>query len=158
MKTLLTEPPVAIDKRPGAGAAPPSRVLVLYESTRNGAAALREAAGLADERAHLTVVSLAPQSVAPRCCARGPGVEVVNCVVRDEAERDLSEAREILGDAAARATFKSLVGGQDPPLGEWAAGRSFDLILLPSRRLSVSGHPFARRLRRQTRAALRLVR
>ncbi len=136
----------------------PARVLVLYEPGAGGAAALREAAALGGADTALTVVTLAPQSVQPHCCNRGPGVEVVNCVVRDEAERDLAQARAILGDAAAAtATFRSLVGGQDPPLHAWAATRAFDVIVLPRRRFSPVGHPFARRLRRASAGELRLV-
>ena len=154
MTTLTTHPPAAIDEQTGSSARRPARVLALFESTPNAVAALREAAEVSAD-SHLTVVTLAPQSVQPRCCARGPGVEVVNCVVREEAERDLAQARRILGDAADRVTFRSLVGQQDPPLGAWAAEGNFDLILLPARRFG--SHPFARRLRRATRAELRLV-
>ena len=141
----------------GPPARRPARVLVLFEPTASGAAALRAAAQRSGEGGHLTVVTLAPQSVQPRCCARGPSVEVVNCVVREEAESELLSAREILGDAAARVTFKSLVGTQDPPIGVWAAGQAFELIFLPKRRLAFGGHPLARRLRRATSAELRLV-
>jgi hypothetical protein len=141
----------------GPPARRPARVLVLFEPTSSGAAALRTAAQLSGEDSHLTVVTLAPQSVQPRCCARGPSVEVVNCVVREEAEGELLQAREILGGAAGRVTFKSLVGTRDPPIGVWAAGQAFDVILLPRRRLAFAGHPLARRLRRATSAELRLV-
>jgi hypothetical protein len=157
MRTLLTQPPAWIDAPKRVGARRPARVLVLVESSRSGVAALREAAGLGDAGSELTVVSLAPQAVPAPCCRRGPGVEVVNCVVREEAEQELREAREILGDAAERATFRTLVGTRDPPLAAWAAAQSFDLIVLPARRLSFGGHPFARRLRRATTAELRLV-
>jgi universal stress protein family protein len=157
MSTQLTHPPPWTGAPGGAGARPPARVLVLCESSRNGVAALREAAELAGAGSELTVVSLAPQAVPARCCQRGPGVEVVNCVVREEAERELCEAREILGEAAERATFRTLVGTRDPTLPAWAAAQSFDLIVVPARRLSFGGHPFARRLRRATTAELRLV-
>jgi hypothetical protein len=157
MSTQLTHPPTWTDAAGGAGARPPARVLVLFESSKNGVAALREAAGLGDAGSELTIVSLAPQAVPARCCRRGPGVEVVNCVVREEAEQELCEARAILGDAAERASFRTLVGTRDPTLAVWAAAQSFDLIFLPARRLSFGGHPFARRLRRATTAELRLV-
>ena len=146
-----------IDELISVSSRPPARVLVLFEPTPSGAAALREAAALTRAGKHLAVVTLAPQSVASRCCARGPSVEVVNCVVRDAAEDELSQAREILGEAAERATFKSLVGRRDPPLAKWAAANAVDLIVLPSRRFSIGGHPLARRLRRTTAAEVRLV-
>jgi hypothetical protein len=150
-------PDRGIDDRRGASSRPLTRVLVLFESTRSGVAALREAAELCNADAHLSVVTLAPQGVQSRCCARGPSVEVVNCVVRDEAEVDLREARQILGELAEGATFKSLVGTQDPPLSKWAAANAFDLIVLPSRRFSIGGHPLARKLRRTTTAEVRLI-
>lgn len=144
------------DERRGASEPRPARVLVVFESTAAGVAALREAAGLRGAGTRLTVVTLAPQSVQPRCCARGPSVEVVNCVVRDEAAIDLQEAREILGNSAG-VDYETLVGTRDPPLHAWAAARTFDLIVLPARRLSLRGHPLARRLRRATTAEVRLV-
>ena len=134
----------------------PARVLALFEPTPSGAAALRDAAALVG--GELTVVTLAPQSLPPRCCARGPGVEVVNCVIREEAASELHQAREILGDqATTHVTFRTLVGTRDPPPEVWAAEQFFDLIVLPSRRLAFGGHPLARRLRRATAAQIRVV-
>jgi hypothetical protein len=150
-------PSAVLDDRRGASAYRPARVLVLFESTPTGVAALREVAGLSEADADLTIVTLAPQALQPRCCARGPSVEVVNCVVREEAASDLHEARAILGEETVRVTFKTLVGTRDPPLDAWAAQQAFDLILLPSRRLDLRGHPLARRLRRATTAEVRLV-
>ena len=158
MRILATHPAAGLDERTGLSSRPLARVLVLFESTPSGAAAVRAAAELTGADTHLAVVTLAPQSVRARCCARGPSVEVVNCVVREEAENDLREAQELLGDAAERATFKSLVGTRDPPIGTWAAAHAFDLIVLPWRRLSIGGHPLARKLRRKTTAEVRLVR
>jgi len=146
-----------IDSRRAVSAQRLARVLVLFEPTRTGAAALREAAALRQADTDLTVVTLAPQSLQPRCCARGPSVEVVNCVVREEAASDLCEAQEILGTAASDVTFKTLVGTRDPPLDVWAATQTFDLIVLPSRRLAFGGHPLARKLRRATAAEIRLA-
>ena len=145
---IIGGPPDASDQRP-------ARVLVLFEPTRSGVAALRDAAALVD--GELTVVTLAPQSLPPRCCARGPGVEVVNCVIREEAAGELQEAREILGPDATQVSFRTLVGTHDPPADVWAAEQSFDLIVLPSRRLALGGHPLARRMRRTTGAEVRVV-
>jgi hypothetical protein len=147
----------AIDWREGRQAPQPARVLVLYEPGPRGIAALHQAAELGGPDTQLTVVALAPQSEQPRCCARGPSVEVVNCVVRDEVERDLRAARELLAQHGPRVRCRSLVGGQDPPLADWAAGEGFDVIVLPARRLSVAGHPWARRLARATKAELRIA-
>ena len=148
-------PAAVMGDRSAASARRPARVLVLFEPTPSGVAALRDAAALAD--GDLTVVTLAPQSLPPRCCARGPGVEVVNCVIREEAASELHEAQEILGDQATHVTFKTLVGTHDPPPEVWAAEHAFDLIVLPSRRLAFGGHPLARRLRRATAAEIRIV-
>ena len=148
-------PTVVTDSWRGAKTRSYARVLVLFEPRPTGVAALRAAATLGD--ADLTVVTLAPQSLPPRCCARGPGVEVVNCVVREEAASELLEAQQILGSASTGVTFKTLVGTRDPPVEVWAADQAFDLIVLPSRRLSFGGHPLARKLRRATSAEIRLA-
>jgi hypothetical protein len=145
------------DSRHDASAQRFARVLVLFESTASGVAALREAAALREGGSDLTVLTLAPQSVRPRCCARGPSVEVVNCIVREEAASDLREAQEILGDAATNVTFTALVGTRDPPCEVWAAKQAFDLIVLPARRMAFGGHPLARKLRRATAAEIRLA-
>jgi hypothetical protein len=152
-----TLPAGALDDRDGFSARRPARALVLFESTRSGVTALREAAELSGAGSEVTVVTLAPQAVAARCCQRGPGVEVLNCVVRDEAANDLARAREILGGEADRVTFRTLVEKRDPPLRAWAAAQAFDLIVLPSRRFSFGGHPLARRLRRASGAEVRLA-
>ena len=156
MNVYSTRPVAARHDRNGASALPLARILVVFESTPNGVAALREAAELSGADSHLTVVTLAPQGLPSGCC--GSSVEAVNCAVRETAQRELRTAHEILGDTADRATFKSLVGIHDPPLAAWAAAQHFDLIFLPSRRLAFGGHPFARRLRRATTAELLLVR
>ena len=147
-------PSAVSEDRPAESAQRAARVLVLFEPTPSGVAALRDAAALVD--GELTVVTLAPQSLPPRCCARGPGVEVVNCVIREDAASELREAREVLGDGV-QATFKTLVGTRDPPPDVWAADQAFDLIVLPARRLAFGGHPLARRLRRATAAEIRVV-
>jgi len=152
-----TLPAGALDDRDRFPARRPARALALFEPTASGAAVMAQAAQLCGAGTDVTVVTLAPQAVAARCCQRGPGVEVLNCVVRDEAAGELAQAREMLGTAAERVTFTTLIGKRDPPLGSWAAGEQFDLILLPSRRLSLGGHPLARRVRRATKTELRLV-
>jgi hypothetical protein len=152
-----TLPAGALDDRAGFGARRPARALVLFESTPSGKAALREAAELSGAGGKVTVLTLAPQAVAARCCQRGPGVEVLNCVVRDEAADELRQAREILGGEADRVTFTTLVETRKLPLAAWAAAQTFDLIVLPSRRFSIGGHPLARRLRRATGAEVRLT-
>jgi hypothetical protein len=157
MSIRSTLPAGALDDRDRFDARRPARALVLFEPTAAGAAAMEQAARLCDAGTDVTVVTLAPQAVAARCCQRGPGVEVLNCVVREEAAGELSQAREMLGAAADSVTFRTLIGKRDPPLRSWAAGEEFDLILLPSRRLSLSGHPLARGLRRATKTELRLV-
>ena len=71
MSTHSTYPRAGIDEPIAASRHPPAGVLVLFESTPGGVAALREAAAAGDADTQLTVVALAPQMVAPRCCARG---------------------------------------------------------------------------------------
>ncbi len=100
-------------------------------------------------------MTLAPQQDCQRCC--GPSAEPCNAAVREDAERDRRAARELAGAAADRAAFKVLVGGCDPPLTAWIAEQMFDLVLLPSHRFTLGGHPLARKLRRATRADIRVV-
>src|SRR5579863_4021913 len=155
MSVYLRLPSAVADDQPLASARRPARVLVLFEPTPSGVGALRCAAALVD--GELTVVTLAPQSLPPRCCARGPGVEGVNCVIREEAASELDQARKILSGDGTPVTFRTLVGTHDPPPDVWAAEQRFDLIVLPSRRLAFGGHPLARRLRRATTAEIRVL-
>jgi hypothetical protein len=131
------------------------RVLVLYERGHTATAALREAAQLTSAGGELTVVTLAPQAAPNRCC--GPGPVGYNCAIREEAELELREARDILGRAARRATFRTLTERRDPPLAAWVAEQDFDTVLLPARRLTLGGHGAVRKLRR-SRAKIRVVR
>jgi hypothetical protein len=138
-----------------ADATPARRVLVLYERRESATAALREAVELTATAGELTVVTLAPQAAPSRCCGPGPGV--YNCAVRDEAALELREASEILGPAASRTTFKTLVERRDPPLASWVAEQRFDIVLLPARRFTPGGNPAARKLRRAGIAQTRVV-
>jgi hypothetical protein len=132
------------------------RVLAVFEPGHAGEATLREAAELAESGSELSVVTLAPQARPCGCCCKG-GTGPYNIAVRDEAEIELRQARAFLGSTARRARFAVLVGQPNPPLAVWAAARAFDLILLPSRRFTRGGNPFARALRRSTSAEVRLL-
>ena len=101
-------------------------------------------------------MTLAPQARPSRCCGRG-GTGPYNLAVCDEAELELRQAREILGTIAGRATFTVLIGSPRPPLAAWAAEHAFDLVLLPSRRLTHGGNPCARSIRRACAADIRVV-
>jgi hypothetical protein len=135
----------------------PARVLVVFEPGRTGKVALREAAELTEAGSELSVVTLAPQVRPLRCCGGG-GAGPYNCAVRQEAETELREARDILGTAARRATFNVLLGCPDPPLAAWVSEHAFALVLVPSHRLTLGGSRLARGLRRATAAEVRLVR
>jgi hypothetical protein len=148
----LVEGPVDSGSGGGAG-----RVAVVFERTRTGTAALREAAELANAGLELTVVTLAPVARAPRW-GRAGGEGPYNIAIRQEAELELKEAREILGSVAERAMFKVLAGCPQPPLASWVAENGFGLVLLPHRRLTPGGNFFARSLRKETSAEVRLVR
>jgi hypothetical protein len=150
---------VAARRAPEVANAPdvarPPRVLVLYEPSARARTALREGAELTSAGGELAVVTLAPQAQPNRCCGPGPGG--YNCAVREEAELELREAREILGPAARRATFQTLVERRDPPLAAWVAQQGFDVVLLPARRLTLGGHRAARKLRKTRAAEIRVV-
>ena len=139
------------DREPGG------RVLVVFDASRAGTAALREAIDWAGVEAELSVVTLVPQAKPLKCCGGG-GAGPYNCAVRDEAEDQLDRARGLLGSSATRATFTKLVGSPTPPLAEWSAEGGFDVIFLPAPRLARGGGRLARELRRATAAEVRLVR
>jgi hypothetical protein len=121
-------------------------VLVVCREGRAGDAALREAAELAAGGAALVVVSLAPQSSTAKCC-KGNGAGPYNCAIRDLSREELDHAREVLGTLAGRASYKTLMGTPQPPLGEWSAGEAFDTALVPRERLTRGGGRAARELR-----------
>jgi hypothetical protein len=142
---------------PGGGdGGAPARVVAVFERGDAGTAALREAAELANAGRALTVVTLAPQARPPRW-GRAGGEGPYNIAIREEAELELRQAREILGSVAVRATFTVLAGCPQPPLASWVAQHGFELVLLPRRRLTPGGNPFMRSLRKQTSAEVRVI-
>jgi len=151
--TALVEGSVHGDS--GAGAA--GRVAVVFERSSAGMAALREGAELANAGRELSVVTLAPQA-RPARWGRAGGEGPYNVAVRQEAQLELREAREILGSVAGRATFSMLAGCPQPPLASWVAQHGIALVLLPHHRLTPGGNHFSRSLRKETSAEVRLVR
>lgn len=144
---------VRSDPRSGAS----RRVAVVFERSSAGAAALREGAELANAGCELSVVTLAPQARAP-LWGRAGGTGPYNVAIREEAELELREARKILGSVAGRATFDVLAGSPQPPLASWVAQHGFGLVLLPYRRMTPHGNPFARSLEKETSAEVRVIR
>jgi Universal stress protein family len=132
------------------------RVLAVFEPGRSGEATLREAAELAEAGCELSVVTLAPQARPSRCCGKG-GTGPYNIAVREEAEIELRQARDILGAKARRASFTVLVGQPSPPLAAWAQEHAFDLILLPSHPFTRGGNRYAKAVRVAVSAEVRLV-
>jgi hypothetical protein len=134
------------------------RVAVLYEPGRSGSAALGLAGRLVgDDGAVLTVLALAPQDTRI-CCGAGSAIDY-NRAVCEAVEAELQEARELLGDAGNRASFKLLVQDKDPPLAAWIEATGFDIVLLPARRrpLRRARHPAADQLHRLTSAEVRVI-
>ncbi len=156
MRGLTTPVEGAVGGGSSSGGARP-RVAVVFERGNAGTAALREAAELANAGRELSVVTLAPQA-RPPIWGRAGGTGPYNIAIREEAELELREAREILGSVAGRATFEVLVGCPQPPLATWVAEHGFGLVLLPRRRLTPGGNPFAKSVRTETSAEVRLVR
>jgi hypothetical protein len=103
------------------------------------------------------VLTLAPQA-RPPSWGRAGGTGPYNIAIREEAELELREARDILGSVASRATFQILTGCPQPPLASWVAQHGFALVLLPHHRLTPGGNFFAKSLRKETSAVVRLVR
>jgi hypothetical protein len=136
----------------------PSRIAVLFERGRTGAAALEQAAALASRScADLTVIVLVPQAAASHRC--GPSPSAYNCAVLDEARLELREAARLVPESAREARFRLLTEGTDPPLNAWVAGERFDVVVLPARRrlLRSPGHPAVRALRRLGGCQVRLA-
>lgn len=126
----------------------PEHVLVLYENSRRGAAAIRQAAAA---NARLTVVTVAViESADAKCCDTRAGYW--NGVVRELAAADLDRARSLVG-ARASAEFKVLTGQSLLAALTLEAERSgADMVVVPSGR---GIHPWfrarrARRLQRRT--------
>ena len=134
------------------------RVLVLYERGASGPRAIDHARELMQAQGgQLTVVTVVTKDTR----VRGTGVSArdYNDAVRDSAQRDLDQARRLLGLLAERSVFEVVVEGGKTSLAGWAVDGAFDVILLPARRwlFSRRGHPVAATLRRSTAADVRVV-
>ena len=156
MSAVTAHPREARPEAPSPHGGSGQRVLVVYREGRGGAAAVREGAELAASGAELVVVTLAPQAKPMRCC-KGGGAGPYNCAIRDVAAEELREARTLLGSLAPRASFKTLLGTPAPPLAEWSAAHSFDIVIVPKARLERGGGRLARELRKRTDADVRVV-
>ena len=139
-------------RAPGA----PRRVLAIFEPGPAGAKTLREAAELAEAGSELSVVTLAPQARPSRCCGNG-GSGPYNIAVREEAEIELRQARDLLGTTAAHTSFTVLVGHPSPPLAAWVDEHAVDLILLAHHPFTRGGNRYARAMRRVTSAEVRVI-
>ena len=133
-------------------------VLVLYEPGASGSRTLDQARELIQAHdGQLTVVTVAPRDTR----VRGTGVSArdYNDAVRDSAQRELDEARRLLGPLAGPVVLEVVAEGGNSSLAAWAAERAFDIILLPARRrlFSRGGHPLATALRESTEADVRVV-
>jgi len=151
---LSSKRPIQSDAVRSAG----KRVVVLCEPGRTGLAALDLAGRLVgDDGSVLTVVGVAPQHTRI-CCGAGSPTDY-NRAVCKAADAELRRAREFLGRAGNRASFKLLVQDKDPPLAAWIDAAGFDVVLLPARRrpLRSAKHPAADQLRRSTSAEVRIV-
>jgi hypothetical protein len=135
-----------------------TRVVVLYEHGRSGAAALDAARRLlVNDGPALRVAAVAPQDRAMWCGAAS-AVDF-NSAVQAAVSDELDEARELIRPWAVLAVFKLLVEGQDPPLPTWISDRGFDVVLLPARGATVRRprHPAAAELRGKTAADVRVI-
>jgi nucleotide-binding universal stress UspA family protein len=130
----------------------PRHVLVLYEGSRRGAAAVERAAETAARtHARLTVVAVAVLERADaRCCDTRAGYW--NQVVQELAASDLDQARSLVGDRAS-AEFKVLTGDSVLDAVTREARRSgAELVMVPSDR-GIFPWSRARRARRLQRRA-----
>lgn len=123
----------------------------MFVHGRSGTAVLRRAAELCRPGTELSVVTLAPQAHAVRCCGAA-AVGPYNCAVREDAREELREARSLLGPLAEGANFTTLSGRPQPPLADYVAEMEFQRVLVPAPRIAWAGGRLARTLRRRTRA------
>ena len=142
----------AVRNNHGVARSDPRHVLVLYEGSRRGAAALERAAETAARtHARLTVVAVAVlERAEARCCDTRAGYW--NQVVQELAAGDLDQARSLVGDGSS-AEFKVMTGDSVLDVVALEARRSgADLVVVPSGR---GIHPWirARRARRLQRRA-----
>jgi len=136
------------------------RVLALCEHGGAGAAVIDVARELAqDEHVKVTIVGVAPQAPSGLRARCGPSAFEFNDAVAESVVQDLARARERLGPAAERTSFRLLVEGDAPSLAEFAAAGEFDLVLLPAHRrpLRAASHPAARHLRHLAETEIRIV-
>ena len=142
-----------------AGTQPRPRVVALFEPGRAGSATLDLAREFVrHDSAKLTVLGVAPQATAGKCCGATSAADYTRAVC-DAVAAELRQAHGRLGSIGERATFKVLIEGADPPLHEWIAAGNFDVVLLPARRrlLRLGTHPAVARIRQTTRAEVRIV-
>jgi nucleotide-binding universal stress UspA family protein len=150
---------VGTRKNGGVVDATPARILVLYENSRRGAAALEQAAALAArEGALLTVVVVAVTEPEDASCCDTRAV-YWNGIVRELAAEDLGRARALLR-AGTTAEFKVVTARSIPTALAIEAERSrADMILVPSARgvLPWSRSRRARQVQRRVRDAVVLA-
>ena len=134
----------------------PSHILALYEPSRRGAEAIRQAVEMATAKnARLTVVTVAVAEPTDRkCCDLRSGYW--NEVVREVATHELAGARAAVG-AAAAAEFR-VVSGRSVAIAvaNEAARCEADLVVVPRERslLPWSRTRRARQVRRRTDRAV----
>jgi hypothetical protein len=138
-----------------------TRIVVVSEPGRNGAAALACATALAaTSSSQLTIVATAPQTATHCRSCGGVSPQAYNRAVCDEVAQDLHRVTTRLNLDADDMNLKLLIEGADLPLADWIAQGEFDLVLLPARRsgLHFRSHPTARLLRDITGADVHVVR
>jgi hypothetical protein len=141
---------VVLRNNPGVAGPAPQHILVLYENSCRGAAAIQQAVDTAAcANARLTVVAVAVIEAADAgCCDTRAGYW--NGVVQELAAEDLDRARSLVG-ADVAAVFKVLAERSVLDALELEARRSrADMVVVPSGR---GIHPWIR-----TRRARRLQR
>jgi hypothetical protein len=138
-----------------------TRIVVVSEPGRNGAAALARAKALAaTSSSQLTIVATAPQTNTHCRSCGGVSIGAYNRAVCDEVAQELQHALTGLDLDKDEIDVKLLIEGTDPPLAQWIALGRFDLVLLPARRSlrHFASHPTARPLRLISGADVQVVR
>ena len=134
---------------------PASHILVVFENSRAGKRALRDAAAIADEhRARISVARIVEyERRTYGCCIRSVQW---NQILDEVALDELALARDVLGERYPPPRFEVVPGRGDKAIPGLVDRLGCDLVLVPSRR--IGGRRSLRRLRSSLSVDIQAVR
>lgn len=152
MATLTSARASDIDVPPGDDRRPRGAVLVWYEGTADGRAALEQAHELAATRgANLTVLTIAAHERVIGCGRCLQGTVLWNIEMEKIAADELTEARRIL-DGVTAVTYQLAVGDPAELISETATRSGAQAIMIPRQRNRRLDPPHRRHIARKLAA------